>query len=192
MRFLAGGGNSFLNASTLLTVAGVAWGLMESASPKTTVPSTGFPNAGAGNMPPPTSLPPLPDSSGKVSGSAAAVLPENVLRIIRLTISAAKADGNLSDEEARTILSHATEPGAQEVVQQEMQATHQLSEIVEGVSDERLKQDLYTLAFTIVHADEGISGAERIYLAQLGLALGLDSDTTARLERDAIKKIAEA
>jgi uncharacterized membrane protein YebE (DUF533 family) len=120
------------------------------------------------------------------------VLPENVLRIIRLTISAAKADGNLSDEEARTILSHATEPGAQEVVQQEMQATHQLSEIVEGVSDERLKQDLYTLAFTIVHADEGISGAERIYLAQLGLALGLDSDTTARLERDAIKKIAEA
>ena len=40
------------------------------------------------------------------------------------------------------------------------------------------------LAFTIVRADETVSGAERIYLAQLAHQLGLDAATAARLEQD--------
>jgi uncharacterized membrane protein YebE (DUF533 family) len=138
----------------------------------------------------PPNLPPLPTS--RAAGPDAAALPEHLLRVIRLTISAAKADGNLSEEEAKVILSHAKDPVAQQVVQQELQMTRPLSEIVEGISESPVKQDLYTLAFTIVHADEGVSGAERIYLAQLGLALGLDSETTAQLERETVAKIAEA
>ena len=33
---------------------------------------------------------------------------------------------------------------------------------------------VYTLAFAIVRADEGVSGAERIYMAQLASQLALD------------------
>ena len=47
------------------------------------------------------------------------------------------------------------------------------SEIVAGVTDAREKQALYTLAFSIVRADESVSGAERIYLAQLAALIGL-------------------
>ena len=36
--YLAGGRSSFLNASTLLTVAGVAWGLWESAQASSATP----------------------------------------------------------------------------------------------------------------------------------------------------------
>ena len=45
------------------------------------------------------------------------------------------------------------------------------------------RRDLYVLAFTIVRADETVSGAERIYLAQLAHALGLDPATAAALEQ---------
>jgi len=45
------------------------------------------------------------------------------------------------------------------------------------------------LAFTIVRADEHVSGAERIYLAQLAYQLGLDDATTQALETDTAAKI---
>ena len=58
--YLAGGQSSFLNASTLLTVAGVAWGLWESAQASSTTPvPTPAPSA-----PPAQGLavpPPIPD-----------------------------------------------------------------------------------------------------------------------------------
>jgi uncharacterized membrane protein YebE (DUF533 family) len=60
---------------------------------------------------------------------------------------------------------------------------------VAGVSDPKLKEDLYVLAFAVVRADETVSGAERIYLAQLASQLGLDPATTARLEAQAAEAI---
>jgi uncharacterized membrane protein YebE (DUF533 family) len=51
------------------------------------------------------------------------------------------------------------------------------------VTTEAARHDLYVLAFTIVRADETVSGAERIYLAQLAHALGLDPATAAALEQ---------
>ena len=42
---------------------------------------------------------------------------------------------------------------------------------------------MYVLAFSIVRADETVSGAERIYLAQLAHALGLDAAAAAALEQ---------
>jgi uncharacterized membrane protein YebE (DUF533 family) len=109
---------------------------------------------------------------------------------VRLIVSAARADGNLSAAEQAVILSHAREAGAVDVIGAELAASHPLPDIVAGVSDARAKQDLYTLAFTIVHADEGVSGAERIYLAQLANYLGLDADTAGRLEKAAAEGIA--
>jgi uncharacterized membrane protein YebE (DUF533 family) len=48
---------------------------------------------------------------------------------------------------------------------------------------------MYILAFTIVHADEGVSGAERIYLAQLAHQLGLDTGATDRLEEEVAARL---
>ncbi len=45
------------------------------------------------------------------------------------------------------------------------------------------------LAFTIVRADETVTGAERVYLAQLAYQLGLDAATVAQLETDTAARI---
>jgi len=112
-----------------------------------------------------------------------------VLRLVRLTVSAARADGDLALEERGVILEHARKVGAEAVVAQELQSPRPLREITAGVEDPRLAADLYTLAFTLVRADESVTGAERIYLAQLAHQLGLDAPTAARLEGEAAARI---
>jgi uncharacterized membrane protein YebE (DUF533 family) len=153
----------------LLTAAGLAWGAYEAATRKD---EAAAPPAGA---PPP----PLP-----VSG-----LPPDVLRLVRLAIAAARADGRLSDEERASILAQARSVGAEGIVDREIQSPRPLAEIVAGVSDSNTREQLYVLAFAVVRADEGVSGAERIFLAQLAHALGLDPATTARLETEAARGI---
>ena len=61
------------------------------------------------------------------------------------------------------------------MVEAELAQTRPLADIVRGVTDPQMKKELYVLAFTIVRADETVSGAERIYLAQLAHQLGLDA-----------------
>jgi uncharacterized membrane protein YebE (DUF533 family) len=48
---------------------------------------------------------------------------------------------------------------------------------------------MYVLAFTVLRADEQLTGAERIYLAQLAHLLGLDPATVQRLEKDTGERI---
>jgi uncharacterized membrane protein YebE (DUF533 family) len=60
---------------------------------------------------------------------------------------------------------------------------------VAGVTDPQFKEQLYTLAFTIVRADEAVTGGERIYLAQLANRLSLDAATVSRLEAEAAARI---
>ena len=45
------------------------------------------------------------------------------------------------------------------------------------------------LAYTVLRADEQVTGAERIYLAQLANLLGLDPATVAKLETDTGQRI---
>jgi uncharacterized membrane protein YebE (DUF533 family) len=116
---------------------------------------------------------------------AAAGAREDVLRLVRLAISAARADGDLSLEERGRILAQAREAGVEELVVPELQSPRSLPEIVAGVTDPRLAAELYTLAFTIVRGDENVTGAERVYLARLAQHLGLDAATASRLEGEA-------
>jgi uncharacterized membrane protein YebE (DUF533 family) len=116
-------------------------------------------------------------------------MPREVLRIVRLAVSAARADGVLLPAERALILSHAREAGLESVVEVELSAPRPLSEIVGGIADDRARRDLYILAFTIVRADEHVSGAERVYLAQLAHQLGLDATTTAALEAETASQI---
>ena len=188
MRYLTGGSGSLLNAGTLLTAAGVAWGLYEAATQKSGAGLTGtgtIPPLPSGATAPP---PPLPGATG----AAAPALPPDVLRLVRLTIAAARADGHLADKERAAILAQARQVGAEAVVEQELQAPRPLAEIVAGVDDPNTRQQLYVLAFAVVRADESVTGGERIFLAQLAHALSLDPAATARLESEAASRIDEA
>jgi uncharacterized membrane protein YebE (DUF533 family) len=177
--YLVGGG-SLLNARNLLAAAGVAWGLYEAAQ------STPGATPSVSAVPPlaPGSPPPLPRTvTPPVAGTPAAG--DGLLRLVRLTISAARADGNLSLEERGRILEHARGVGLESEVAAELQQPRPLAEIVSGVTAPGLKADLYRLAFSIVRADETVSGAERVYLAQLAARLGLDTSATAGIEAEA-------
>jgi uncharacterized membrane protein YebE (DUF533 family) len=112
-----------------------------------------------------------------------------VLRLVRLAIAAARADGRLTDEERASIVAQARSVGAEAIVEREIQTPRPLAEIVAGVTDSNTREQLYVLAFTVVRADEGVSGGERIFLAQLAHALGLNPEATARLETEAARGI---
>ena len=187
LRYLTGGRGSFLNAGTLLTAAGLAWGAYEAATQKSQGETTG---GGPGPQPPAGGPvpPPLP---GAASAPAAGTpdLPPDVLRLVRLTIAAARADGRLAAQERAAILAQARAVGTEALVQQEIDRPRPLAEVVAGVADPNTREQLYVLAFAVVRADESVSGAERIFLAQLAHALGLDPAATARLEQGAASHI---
>ncbi|MGD9906850.1 MAG: DUF533 domain-containing protein [Vicinamibacterales bacterium] len=164
-----GGRGGFLTASTAMAAVGVAWGLYDSL--KAQSPSA-----------PVVPAPPVPTPAGPTP-AAPLVLPPEIARVVRLAVSAARADGTLADAERDAIRRHADQAGIAAHVDAELaQPPRPLAEIVAGVSDPQTRRDLYVLAFTIVRADDAVSGAERIYLAQLAHALGLDAATAAALE----------
>ena len=174
--------SGLINARTLLAAAGVAWGLYETWQGQQQPQARGATASGpAPSAPQPgVSDEALPDDKG---------VPAPVARLLRIMISAARADGELGTAERERILAEAHEVGADEMVRAELDAPRPLGELVAGVSDPELKQQLYTLAFVIVRADETVTGSERIYLAQLANRLGLDPASVARLEGEAASRI---
>ena len=187
LRYLTGqGGGPFVNAGTLLTAAGVAWGIYETLQNEgsaVTSGSTGSAGATGAHSPQAgVTLPPLPNVG-------AATLLDDATRLVRLAISAGNADGAMSEQERVAILQQATAAGAAEMVSRELDQRRPLAEIVSGISDPAQRATLYVLAYTIVRADEQVTGAERIYLAQLAHLLGLDPATVQALETDTAKRI---
>jgi uncharacterized membrane protein YebE (DUF533 family) len=184
------GHRGFLSASTVLGAAGIAWGIYDSLKSSGAQGTSGAQSAAgaagaasaasaAGAAGSKTALPPpIPGTIGDAS-----VLPDDLVRVVRLAVSAARADGVLSSQERALIVEHARAAGIEATVEQELEAPRPLSEIVRGVTDASRQHDLYVLAFAIVRADESVSGAERIYLAQLAHQLGIDPATAARLEQ---------
>ena len=186
-----GGNKGFLSASTVLGAAGVAWGLYETMQNQGATGAAGASAAqgpyGAHGTSAPLGThgsiapPPLPGTER--------VFPDDVLRVVRLAVSAARADGTLLPAERALILSHAREAGVESVVELELAAPRPLAEIVGGITEDVRKRDLYVLAYTIVRADESVSGAERVYLAQLAHQLGLTPQVVTELEAQTAAKI---
>ena len=192
-------GRSFWsNPSTIMTAAGVAWGLFESMQQR----------AGAREAPAETSAPPPAPAPADVSVKAATGATadpvvvetpaaetgrtdgdEDAMRIVRLAVSAAFADGVVNEHERAAILQQARDAGVGDVVEAELRARRPLREIVAGVTDQTHKVTLYVLAFTVLRADEQLSGAERIYLAQLAHLLGLEPQEVEALEKDVGERI---
>lgn len=176
-RFLTGH-RGFLGGSALMAAAGVAWGIYDTMKAQNQGPES------VSGVPPVPGIPPIPMG---VDAMASALDP--VARIIRLAVSAAKADGTLSEDERASIMERAREAGLESVVEAELAQTRPLADIVRGVTDPAIKNELYVLAFTVVRADENVSGAERIYLAQLAHQLGLDAAAAQALETETANKI---
>jgi uncharacterized membrane protein YebE (DUF533 family) len=173
LKYLTGHrGGAFINAGTLLTAAGVAWGIYETMQQKPEAPPPG------GGMAP-APLPPLPNVSTPL---------DDATRMVRLAVSAANADGTMNEQERAAIVQAAGAAGGS-LVAGELDQRRPLAEIVSGVTDPAQRSTLYVLAFTIVRADEAVSGAERIYLAQLASLLGLDPAAVQTLERDTEQRI---
>ncbi len=195
LNYLTGGhrGSFWTNPSTLLTAAGVAWGIYETMQQSGSVDSTGSMGSagsggsgGLGSVGSQGSSPVGSQSSG--SAGSQNVSPE-ALRIVRLAISAAYADGSVSDTERAAILDHAKTAGVGELIGAELQQPRPLAEIVSGVADVAQRATMYVLAFSMVRGDEQPTGAERIYLAQLANLLGLDVATVQELEQKAASRI---
>jgi uncharacterized membrane protein YebE (DUF533 family) len=186
------GKKGFLTASTLLGAAGVAWGIYDSLQPGATgatgvMGATGAPGVAGAALPPP--IPGVVVTTTAPLSAEDRGLPLEVLRVVRLAVSAARADGALLPAERALILSHAREAGVETAVEDELATSRPLAEIVSGVTDGQNRRDLYVLAYTIIRADEDVTGAERVYLAQLAYQLGLDAATTAQLEHDTASRI---
>jgi uncharacterized membrane protein YebE (DUF533 family) len=183
MRFLNGGGSIWSRPTTLLTAAGVAWGIYE------TLQRSGAQPPVVGGAPPAAplmgtgELPPLPGESAVVEEDREA------LRVVRLAISAANADGVMSAKERAAVLQQAQASGVHDVVERELNHPRPLAEVVAGVTDQAERATLYVLAFTVLRGDEQVTGAERIYLAQLAHLLTLDPATVQKLEKDAGERI---
>jgi uncharacterized membrane protein YebE (DUF533 family) len=178
------GGGFFSRPSTLLGALGVAWGIFE------TLQQSQSPGSAAGSMgsvgpggPPPAAVPPIPNVS-----APAAIAPD-ALRMMRLAVSAAHADGPMNEHERAAILLQAKQAGIEDVFGPEMTQPRPLAEIVAGVNEPAERATLYVLAYTVLRADEQVTGAERIYLAQLANLLGLDPATVAKLETDTGQRI---
>ena len=177
------GGSLLSNPNVLLTAAGFAWGIFETLQQENT-PGTapGAPpvSTASGTSP----LPPLP-----VVDTASTHVSDQALQFVRLAISAAHADGSVSDQERQAILDQARIAGVDRIVEQELMQPRPLAEIVAGVTDDTHRGTLYVLAYSILRGDEQPSGAERIYLAKLAHLLGLDPRTVQQLEQNAGKRI---
>jgi uncharacterized membrane protein YebE (DUF533 family) len=185
LNYLTGGrrGSFWTSPSTLLTAAGMAWGIYETMQQSGTFASMGSDR----------SMSPEGVSSAGSHGSAPTGPPSTVspeaLRIVRLAVSAAYADGSVSDIERAAILDQAKTAGVAEIVEAEMQQPRPLADIVSGVSDAAQRATMYVLAYSMVRGDEQPTGAERIYLAQLANLLGLDVATVQELEQKAAHRI---
>ena len=210
---LGGGlmGTVLSHPTAALTAAGLAWGVFETLQNKQggaggqvggnqwgggpagdggPVSLGGFgPPAGgaqpAAAQPQSAPLPPLPD----IGPPGVSV---DALRMVRLAVSAASADGAMSPQEREAVVAHAKEAGVADLVEQELQGHRPLAQIVAGVTDPAQRATLYVLAFSVLRADEAVTGAERIYLAQLAHLLNLDPPTVQKLEADAGARIDSA
>jgi len=177
------GGSLLSNPNVLLTAAGFAWGIFETLQQENTpgtAPEAPPASTASGTSP----LPPLP-----VVDTASTHVSDQALQFVRLAISAAHADGSVSDQERQAILDQARIAGVDRIVEQELMQPRPLAEIVAGVTDDTHRGTLYVLAYSILRGDEQPSGAERIYLAKLAHLLGLDPRTVQQLEQNAGKRI---
>jgi uncharacterized membrane protein YebE (DUF533 family) len=113
-------------------------------------------------------------------------VPASLVPLVQLAVSAARADGELSDDEVATIRTRATALGAAGVVDAELQARRPLDSITPAFATPEQRQMAYALAYAVVHGEGEVSPGERMYLTQLSRLLALPSEDVERIERETL------
>src|SRR5687767_5236939 len=135
LRYLTRGQGSFwTHPTTLMTAAGLAWGVYDTLNKTSDTGQWGGGSAPASpqgqpaTSPGPTGpMPPLPNVAGAVPATA---VDDEALRLVRLAVSAANADGVMSEPERTAVLQEAQAAGVGEIVEHELQQRRPLAEIV--------------------------------------------------------------
>jgi len=200
------GSRGLVTPGTLVTAAGLVWGALEAMQQGsgTSLPGRGQPasssNAGGTAVPrgvmaappatvsgPPLVPPPIPGVTPTSAGAAPALpVPPDLLPLVQLAVSAARADGELSDDETAMIRTRARELGAEALVDGELTARRSLESITAAFATPEQRQVAYALAYGIVHGEAEVSSGERMYLTQLARLLALPPDAVARLEAETL------
>jgi uncharacterized membrane protein YebE (DUF533 family) len=200
------GGSGLLTGGTLLTAAGLVWGALESMQKSTVASSGGGGSAIPPGAPvpspvmstPPPVPPPLPgalagpgvppplpgadasDETGSLED------PSTLLPLVRVAIAAARADGDLSDEERAIIREHAASAGLAAAVDQAFTERPSLDSVTAAFTTDEQRRSAYALAWAVIHGDGEVSPGERMHLTQLARLLRLSHDDITIIERDAL------
>lgn len=198
------GKNSLLSSLTsgagLMTAIGLGIGAYEVLKEKkqSPPPSQGYappppppshgPAWGGRTMPPPPP-PPLSASpaSPPVSVAAAALPQENAedlaIRLIRVMIAAAHADGSLDEAEEKAILDRLRNAGLSQeerlFILDELHRPKSIAELTAGIADPSIAKTMYMLAVNAIAID---SPGERAWLDNLAASLSLSKAVQGFIE----------
>jgi len=106
--------------------------------------------------------------------------------LVQLAVSAARADGEMSDDEVAVVRMRAGELGAAALVDNELQQRRPLDTITSAFTTPDQRQVAYALAYAVVHGEDDVSVGERMYLTQLQRLLRLDHSDVERIERETL------
>jgi tellurite resistance protein len=198
-------GGRLVNAGTLLTVGGLIWGALETmqqqggatassgnaAPPPPAGPAAasarGVASVGVPPLTVPPALPPIPGATPPPLEAGAPIpVPAALVPLLQLAVSAARADGELSDEEIAVIRVRAGELGAAALVDSELQQRRALETITPAFATPEQREIAYALAYAVVHGEGAVSAGERMYLTQLQRLLRLDHPDVERIERETL------
>ncbi|TAJ01963.1 MAG: hypothetical protein EPO68_18445, partial [Planctomycetota bacterium] len=124
-RYLTGGSHPFLNANTLLGAAGLAVGLFETFRARQSAPAPVHP--GTTEVRTSAATASSTSASSPTAGTAPATQPPPIpavdaglTRLVRLTVSAARADGSLTAAERERCLTEARAGGVEDLMRAEL------------------------------------------------------------------------
>jgi uncharacterized membrane protein YebE (DUF533 family) len=149
---------------------------------------------------PPAAPPPLPPQHGAVVPPAVEPVAaagsddgnhnreqELAMRLIRVMVAAAHADGRLDEQEEQRILEKLQEQGLSReerlFLLQELHAPKEIAELAAGINGPMIAQTMYSLAVSTIVID---TPEERQWLDQLAAALSLSAAMQQFIEQDAV------
>ncbi len=140
-------------------------------------------------MPPPLpshGAPAGPAITPPAPGGEATAEQQLAVRLIRVMVAAAHADGQLDEEEERRILERLQEQGLsreeRQFLLQELHAPKGIEELTAGVDSPMIAQTLYSLAVATIIID---TDEERRWLDALAASLGVSPAMQRFIEQDA-------
>jgi uncharacterized membrane protein YebE (DUF533 family) len=159
--------------------------LTASAKAKGTALFNRFVNKKSGNAGPIESAPalPAPETAALAPPASEATSSDAALLVMRAMIAAAAADGRIDDGERERILGTLKQAGIDgegvHIIEAELARPANAAELAAAVKTPEMAAQVYTAARRIITPN---TVEERVFLAQLSGALGLDSRLVAEID----------